>query len=105
MTACRARSRDRPCPCCCPCRCCLCRTCPCFRCCHDPKRGHGRRRCRVLACPCFRHGRGGCPRAPFRGRSATRPRGPDGRDRKSGGEGKGVSVSVDLGGRRIIKKK
>src|SRR3546814_14520436 len=26
-------------------------------------------------------------------------------DRKSGGEGKGVSVRVDLGGRRIIKKK
>src|SRR3546814_19284190 len=27
------------------------------------------------------------------------------RDRKSGGEGKSVSVRVDLGGRRIIKKK
>src|SRR3546814_16625815 len=31
--------------------------------------------------------------------------GPAGQDRKSGGEGKGGSVGVEVGGRRIIKKK
>src|SRR3546814_4247681 len=37
-------------------------------------------------------------------RGATISVGNAGLDRKSGGKGKGVSVRVDLGGRRIIKK-
>src|SRR3546814_18636246 len=39
------------------------------------------------------------------GRGAHPPRGPAAEDRKSVRSGKSVSVSVDLGGRRFIKKK
>src|SRR3546814_16285561 len=43
--------------------------------------------------------------APARPQAGHRHKGADGADRKSVGEGKSVSVRVDLGGRRIIKKK
>src|SRR3546814_18939033 len=42
------------------------------------------------------------PPQPRARRQADRGRGPD---RKSGGSGKSVAVRVDLGGRRVIKKK
>src|SRR3546814_15143199 len=72
----------------------------------DRPRGHGDR---------CRHA-GGCPMNDMTsdtgnkwiGKSTIRPDGSDkvtGRDRKSVVEGKSVSVRVDLGGRRTLKKK
>src|SRR3546814_14575532 len=57
----------------------------------------GRRRFRTLG-PAGRA-------APYRYRPRHRPARQASVDRKSVGEGKSVSVRVDLGGRRIIKKK
>src|SRR3546814_19646397 len=62
----------------------------------------GRRRSADLCCR-----RGGTATERDLRPAARADRQPDGtaRDRKSGGEGKGVAVSVDLGGRLTITKK
>src|SRR3546814_13703526 len=68
------------------------------------RRSRHKRSCALVAgglCACCKTAAVKHPSSPAPARRPTSPL----RDRKSVGEGKGVSVRVDLGGRRIIKKK